>query len=263
MTGDLAILLFRMVVTAGIVLTASWVVSRTGPFLGSLVATLPLSIGPAYLFLARDHDPAFLAESALTGLVGLGAASAFVTVYAKVAPRVGTLPSLALALTVWAAFLLLLGRRTWHLADGAAASAVLMLAGVALTQAARRQEVSVAAATRPLDVAIRAASVMLLVAGVMVLGRVVGPEAAGYAAMVPVVFTSLAMVLQPRVGGVAVAAVLSHGLVAMLSYLPALALIHAGAVPLGSGLSLALALAICLAWSGTLMAFRRMTASRA
>ena len=32
---------------------------------GALVATLPISAGPSYVFLALDHDAAFIAEGAL------------------------------------------------------------------------------------------------------------------------------------------------------------------------------------------------------
>ncbi|MFN5406092.1 MAG: OsmC family peroxiredoxin, partial [Bradyrhizobium sp.] len=34
--------------------------------LEALVATLPISAGPTYVFLALDHDAAFIAEGALT-----------------------------------------------------------------------------------------------------------------------------------------------------------------------------------------------------
>ena len=36
--------------------------------IGALVATLPISAGPSYIFLAIDHDAAFIAEGALASL---------------------------------------------------------------------------------------------------------------------------------------------------------------------------------------------------
>ena len=36
--------------------------------IGALVATLPISAGPSYVFLALDHDAAFIAEGALASL---------------------------------------------------------------------------------------------------------------------------------------------------------------------------------------------------
>ncbi len=47
---------------------ASMVAERSGPLIGALVATLPVSAGPVYVFLALDHDAAFIAQSALASL---------------------------------------------------------------------------------------------------------------------------------------------------------------------------------------------------
>ncbi len=56
MTGiEIAALLAKMATSAGVVVIASLVVERSGPLLGALVATLPISMGPAYLFLGMEH----------------------------------------------------------------------------------------------------------------------------------------------------------------------------------------------------------------
>jgi energy-converting hydrogenase Eha subunit E len=62
------ILLLRMMVAAGFVVTASIITERSGPVIGALVATLPVSAGPSYVFLALDHDAAFIAQGALSSL---------------------------------------------------------------------------------------------------------------------------------------------------------------------------------------------------
>ena len=64
----LLILVFRMAVAAAFVVSASMIAERTGPVIGALVATLPISAGPAYVFLALDHDAAFIAQGALASL---------------------------------------------------------------------------------------------------------------------------------------------------------------------------------------------------
>ena len=45
-------------------------VKKNNPFavIGALIATLPISAGPSYTFLALDHDAAFIAEGALSAL---------------------------------------------------------------------------------------------------------------------------------------------------------------------------------------------------
>ena len=58
----------RMAITAAFVVTASIITERSGPVIGALVATLPISAGPSYVFLALDHDAAFIAEGALASL---------------------------------------------------------------------------------------------------------------------------------------------------------------------------------------------------
>ena len=49
MSSDLTFLLMlvlRMAVTAGFVVSASFIAERSGPVIGALVATLPISAGP-------------------------------------------------------------------------------------------------------------------------------------------------------------------------------------------------------------------------
>ena len=71
MSPELAFILslaLRMAVAAAFVVIASFITERSGPAIGALVATLPVSGGPSYVFLALDHDDAFIAQSALASL---------------------------------------------------------------------------------------------------------------------------------------------------------------------------------------------------
>src|SRR3954464_5826181 len=61
-------LALRMAITAAFVVSASVITERSGPVIGALIATLPISAGPSYVFLAVDHDAAFIAEGALASL---------------------------------------------------------------------------------------------------------------------------------------------------------------------------------------------------
>jgi hypothetical protein len=61
-------LALRMAVAAAFVVIASMITERSGPAIGALIATLPVSAGPSYIFLAIDHDDAFIAQSALASL---------------------------------------------------------------------------------------------------------------------------------------------------------------------------------------------------
>ena len=56
-------LLLKIVMTASIVVAASVVVERSGPFIGSLIASLPTAGGAAMIILALEHPPDFIAKA--------------------------------------------------------------------------------------------------------------------------------------------------------------------------------------------------------
>ena len=58
-------LALKMAMTATIVVIASVAVERSGPFIGALIAALPTAAGAAYIILALEHPPAFIAGSAV------------------------------------------------------------------------------------------------------------------------------------------------------------------------------------------------------
>ena len=106
-------LAFKMAMTAAVVVFISVVVERSGPFIGALIAALPTAAGAAYVILAIEHPPAFIAGSAV-GSMAIGAAVAiFAAVYAVLAQRHGLLFSLGLSLLAWFACAALLRQVNW------------------------------------------------------------------------------------------------------------------------------------------------------
>src|ERR1700760_1527812 len=99
--SDILFLLLRMAVAAAFVVSASIITERSGPVIGALVATLPISAGPSYVFLAIDHDAAFIAEGALASLP-INAATIFLSLtYVLLAQRQSMLVSFTAAIVVW------------------------------------------------------------------------------------------------------------------------------------------------------------------
>src|SRR4249920_1483551 len=94
-------LALKMAVTAGFVVGAAMVTERAGPIVGALVATLPIAAGPAYVFLALDHDSQFISQSALGSIAAHAATGIFSLVYVLLAQRFGTIISVAGAVGVW------------------------------------------------------------------------------------------------------------------------------------------------------------------
>ena len=86
-----------MAVTAVFVTAATIIAERLGAIVGALVATLPVSAGPVYVFLALDHDATFISASAVTSLVLNAATAIFVTVYVLTAQRRSLWVSMSLA----------------------------------------------------------------------------------------------------------------------------------------------------------------------
>jgi hypothetical protein len=94
-------LVVKLTLTAGIVVTASVIAERVGALAGALVATLPVTIWPAYVFISLDHDAAYIAEAALSGLVINAATGLFLLVYATLAQKRGLFVSLTLSVGCW------------------------------------------------------------------------------------------------------------------------------------------------------------------
>src|SRR6188508_3603062 len=94
-------LLVKMAVTAAFVVTAAMVAERAGAAIGAIVATFPVAAGPAYVFVALDHDSAFIAASAIGSIAAHAATAVFSLVYIVLAQRLGTLFSVSIAVAVW------------------------------------------------------------------------------------------------------------------------------------------------------------------
>src|SRR5258707_10865846 len=127
MSPELTFLLtlgLRMVIPAACVVTASVIAEKSGPVIGALVATLPISAGPSYVFLALDHDAAFIAEGALASLP-INAATIFLGLtYVVLAQRHGALLSCGAAVAVWIVAALIIRSIHWTLAGGGIAHVI-------------------------------------------------------------------------------------------------------------------------------------------
>jgi hypothetical protein len=252
--GELVWLPFavKIAATVGVVVAAALVAERAGPFVGALVACLPVSAGPAYVLLAMQADDAFIGASALASAATIAATGVFLLVYVFLAERAGLVGSLLGGYAAWFAVALAVE----SVGPRAATVVLLNLAvygpGVLLTRidgGAKRAR----AARSWFDLPLQAALIGALTAVVLVLGKVAGPTATGLAAVFPVVFTSVALILHPRLGGAATAATMAGALRAMPGFALGLLVLHATAVPLGRVAGLLLALVTTLLWSGALL----------
>jgi hypothetical protein len=251
MSPDLSFLLIlalRMAVTAGFVVSASVIAERSGPAIGALVATLPISAGPAYTFLALDHDAAFIAQGALASLPINAATIVLALVYVVLAQRHSALVSCGGAVAVWITLALIIRSVPWTLLGGLIANAIAYAICIPLLR--RFRHVKMPLITRRwYDLPLRAGLVATLVATVVTLSGWVGPTISGVLALFPVVFTSMMLILHPRIGGKPTAAVLANSAWGLLGLGIAIAVLHVAALRFGSAIGLSLALAVCLGWN--------------
>jgi hypothetical protein len=241
-------LLLRMAITAAFVVSASVITERSGPVIGALVATLPISAGPSYVFLALDHDAAFIAEGALASLP-INAATIFLGLtYVVLAQRMSVIVSCGTAVMVWIGLATIIRSVQWTLASGLIANAIAFAVCVPLLR--RFRHVKMPLITRRwYDIPLRAGLVSLLVATVVTTSGWVGPKISGIIALFPIVFTSLMLILHPRIGGPPTAAVIANSAGGLMGLGIAIAALNVAASRFGSVVGLSLALSICVGWN--------------
>ena len=252
----LALLIVKMAITAAFVVIASIVTERAGPVIGALISTLPVSAGPGYVFLSLDHDTAFIAQAATASLAINAATGLYTLVYCTVAQRAPLVVAMPAGLGLW--FLLAFGLRAFDLTVLQAAIANVVVYAIAIPLVARFRHAIMPRVTRRwFDIPLRAAMVATLVATVVTISSRVGPTMSGVIATFPIVLTSLMLILHPRIGGPATAAVIANGLWGLVGFGAALLALHLAVVPLGAAAALSLGLAVSVAWNAATWVIRR------
>lgn len=250
----------KLILTAGIVVTASVVIERAGPLVGALVVTLPVTVWPAYVFLSLDHDAVFLAESAQSGLAINAVTAVFMLVYLVLAQGRGLLVSLCVAIGCWIGLALLVRSSAWTV--GGAGLLNLALYAVCIRLANRFREADVPRLRRQwYELPLRTVLVCALMGSVLVLSTWAGPIATGILAVYPISTTCTMLILHPRIGGRATAAVIANGLWGLLGIGWGLFALCITIEPLGTGVALALTLAAPISWNLAVWAVRRRAPS--
>jgi hypothetical protein len=248
----LLILALRMAITAAFVVSASIITERSGPVIGALIATLPISAGPSYTFLALDHDAAFIAEGALASLPVNAATVYLGLVYAVLSQRFGMWISACSAIAVWLVLATIMRQFAWTLAGGLIVNAITFAICIPLLKPYRHVTRMPLLTRRWYDIPLRAALVATLVATVVTTSGWVGPRMTGVMALFPIVFSSMMLILHPRIGGPATAAVMANSAWGLMGFGLGIAVLHVAVLQFGSAIGLGIALATCIAWNLTL-----------
>lgn len=248
--------LVRMAVTAAFLIAATVTAERAGPLIGGLVATLPISAGPIYIFLAIDHGAHFIGQSALGSLNGNAFNIAFAVTYCLLAQKRSLIVSLAGAFAVWSLLSWIVTQLHPGLWGAIALNVAALAVGLRLSSSLRHVQFP-RMRTYWYDYALRAAMVATLVGVVVALSHRIGATASGNLAVFPIVLSSIALILHPRVGGPATAAVLSNAVIGLGGFGVATLVLHLAADPLGAVSSLILTLAVSVGINILIFSARR------
>ncbi len=253
-------LALKIVLTAGIVVTASLAVERFGPFVGALIAALPTAAAAAYIILAIEHDAAFIAQSAVGSLIANAATCVFAATYALLAPRRNVFAALAAGIGAWLLCALATRAVTWTMPRAILLDAVAFAGTIAVTARVRRSTGAPQKALRhPYDLAWRAAIVTAFVVVVTTASDRIGAFASGLFAVFPIAMSSFAYILHTRLGGATASRVLAHALVPLIGFALGFVVLYLVAGVIGVWGALAAHLATCLAWTAMLLVWRRRT----
>lgn len=250
-------LLLKIAMTAGIVVAASVVVERSGPFIGALIASLPTAGGAAMIILAWQHPASFIAQSAVGSMVANAAVAFFALTYAALAQRHSLAISLGAAFLVWLGVVFLSRLVEWNAVSATLLNAVVY--PVAITAGKRfRAEGAIKQTTLTArDLVWRAGVVTLCVIIVTTASSSIGSYFSGVFAFFPVAMGSFFVILHPRVGGPGAASVAAHVLTPLIGLGLGLLAVHLLAESIGVWWSYAVGLSIGLAWNVLLWVLRQ------
>lgn len=249
-------LVLKMAVTAAFVVTASLIAERSGPLIGAMVSTLPIGSGPAYIFLALDHDTHFIAVSTVSSLAVHAASGIFGMVYVVLAQKRSLTVSLGGALVAWFFCALAIRRIEWTIVTALLLNAVVYSACISLARLYLHVKMPIIT-RRWFDVPLRALLVTALVATVIELSANVGPALTGLLAVFPIVIASLMLIMHTRIGGPANAALIANTMWGLVGFAGSIVTLHLTVEPLGAPLGLTAALIVSLGANLTIWLVRR------
>lgn len=245
MLPDLGLLAVKMILTAAVVVGASVVAERSGPLLGGVIISLPISSGPGTFFLAIQASDRFVADSILYTLAMSAAIAVFLIVYPRLAVRHGAVVSVGGALLVWAAVGFLVQFVPLQLWSALTMTLAAFAAAIWFPRPPGLRPPPRPVGISKTELVGRALITGAIIATVVTISTLIGPRATGILMAFPTAFTAIAFIMHRRHGGSAAAATLlasTFGMMSFVAYLVTLYFLtmRIGALPaLGAALVVA------------------------
>ncbi len=250
---DLAL---KMALTAFIVVVISVVVERSGPFIGALIAALPTAAGAAYIILAFEHPPAFIAASAIGSAAATAGVSIFALIYTVLAQRHGVVLSVSVAIVAFFAAAAALRAIAWTPLTALGLDIAVFGITVPLSWRYRTSSPPAKFMRSPWDIPVRAVSAAIVVVIVTTISTSIGSFASGMFAVFPIVMACSAVILHLRVGGIVSASMFAHAQIALNGLWLGFLVMHFLVAPFGVWLAYGFGLLVCIGWSGGLWLVR-------
>ena len=252
----------RMALVAAFVIAVALVAERLGPFLGGMFASLPLYTGPIYLLLALEHDADYIAASTVGSLAITGATAVFVLGYCIAARSQGTLASLASAYAGWSVCALVVQSAHWTVIEALLFVVPIYAVSVPLARSYTRGIALRRLERGWLDLPLRAVLCSGLAGAVITASAYLPAQLTGVLSVMPILLTSLILVMHARIGGAAVAALLAHSLGGLVGMVIAFVLVNRLIPVLGVWPALGIGLATTVAWNIMLIVARSLANRR-
>lgn len=249
-------LALKMALTAFIVVIVSITVERSGPFIGALIAALPTAAGAAYIILAFEHPPDFIAASAVGSAAAVATVSIFALSYTVLAQRHGLILSLGIAIAVWFVGAAALRYFDWTPLTAFLLNVLVFGATVPLSWRYRTSGPTPKFLRTAYDIPLRAITAAIVVAIVTTASHSIGSFVSGVFAVFPIVMASSVVILHPRVGGKATASMFAHSQIALVGLWLGFLALHYLVAPVGVWPALLLALGVSVGWSFALWLMR-------
>lgn len=252
-------LLARVSLIAMFVMLVTVLAERLGPFLGAMVASLPLYTGPTYLMLALEHDVPYLLAATVGSIAICGATPVFALAYCVLSRSWGMWVSLFGSLAAWTACAVIVQSNQWSLVEALLFVTPIYIVSVALARGYTRGIAMRRAERRWTDLPTRALMVASAAGATIAISKFVPPQLTGVLSVLPVIMSSLIVILHPRIGGPAAAALFAHTLGGLVGMVLAFVLINLTIERVGPAVALSGGLAVTLIWNLLLIAVRRFT----
>ena len=186
-----SIFILKLILTPTLIALVTLIARRWGPVVGGWILGLPLTSGPASVFLALERGTEFAAQAIISSMLGLVATMIFCLTYAGMARRYPWLPCIVTAVTLNFIGVGILSTLTLPLMPASALSGAAIITALAVIKKAEAKPVAIRAPQWDLPVRMVIATTIVLL--VTTLSQSLGPNLSGILSTFPVFITIMAV----------------------------------------------------------------------